>query len=122
MDTFLIFAAMLMVYMYGLFFYFYKLSKDKKQKNSAMMVRAITHFRSKNFEQAQYFLEVVYNEAMKSEDLYFAAESLYYLALVNIEQKDSQTALQFLEESFDYYKQLEDEEGIQKTQDLMIKL
>lgn len=122
MDTFLILAVMLMVYVYGLVFYFYKRSKDQKQKKSAMMVRAITYFRRKNYVQAQYYLEEIYNAAIESEDAYYAAESLYYLALVNIEQRNDQMALEFLKESFDYYQHLEDEEGIQKTQELLANL
>jgi tetratricopeptide (TPR) repeat protein len=122
MDTLLIFAAMLMVYIYAMTLYFYKRSKERQKKKSDLMIRAITYFRRKNYEKARFYFEEAYTESVEFEDVHMAAECLYYLAFIYNAQGDNQLALELLKESLDYYEYLDDDEWIKNAQILMSKI
>ncbi|PKL67216.1 MAG: hypothetical protein CVV28_07390 [Methanobacteriales archaeon HGW-Methanobacteriales-1] len=122
MDVLIAFLAIVMVYIYGIVYYFYKRSKKRQKKKSDLMLRAITYFRRKNFDQAKYYFEITYNESLESEDMYVAAESLYYLAFIYDTQGNNPMASEILQEALDYYQHLNESEGIKKAQDLMAKI
>lgn len=122
MDVLIAFLVIVMVYIYGIVYYFYKRSKKRQKKKSDLMLRAITYFRRKNFDQAKYYFEIAYNESLESEDMYVAAESLYYLAFIYDTQGYNPTAREILQEALEYYQNLNEYEGIKKAQDLMAKI
>jgi hypothetical protein len=122
MDVLLIFAAMIMIYIYVMVLYFYRKSKESQKKKSDLMLRAITYFRRENFDQANYYFELAYNESVESEDINIAAESLYYLAIIHNKNGDDPRALEFLKESLDYYQYLDEAEDAQKVQELISKI
>jgi tetratricopeptide (TPR) repeat protein len=122
MDVLIAFLTIVMIYIYGIVYYFHKKSKKRQKKKSDLMIRAITHFRRKNFDQSKYYFELAYNESVETEDMYVAAESLYYLAFIYDAHGDNPKALEILQEALDYYQHLNDIEGIQKSQDLMAKI
>ncbi len=122
MDVLIAFLVIVMVYIYGIIYYFYKRSKKRQKKKSNLMLRAITYFRRKNFDQAKYYFELAYNESLESEDMYVAAESLYYLAFIYDKKGHNPMAREILQEALDYYQHLNESEGIKKAQDLMAKI
>ncbi len=122
MDALLIFAGVILVYVYMAIFYFYKRSKQSKKMKSDIMIRAITYFRRENWDQAQYYFEEVYNQSIESKDLHLAAESLYYLALIFNKQGQDEYASEFVSEALNYYEHLEEEEGIQKASQLLSQI
>lgn len=122
MDILIAFLVIVMVYVYGIIYYFYKRSKKRQKKKSDLMIRAITYFRRKNFDQAKYYFEIAYNESLESKDIYVAAESLYYLAFIYNTQGHNPMACEILQESIEYYQHINETEGIKKAQDLMAKI
>lgn len=110
-----------MVYVYGIVYYFYTRSKERQKKKSGLMIRAITHLRRKNYEQAQYYLEEAYLESTESDDISLAAESLYYMAFIHNENDNGSKALELLIQSLEYYQYLDESEGIHKVKELMSK-
>ncbi|MDO8869307.1 MAG: hypothetical protein Q7V10_01000 [Methanobacteriaceae archaeon] len=122
MDVLIAFLAIVMVYIYGIVYYFYKRSKKRQKKKSDLMIRAITYFRRKNFDQAKYYFEIAYNESLESEDMYVAAESLYYLAFIHDNNGHNPMAREILQEALEYYQHLNESEGIKKALNLMAKI
>lgn len=122
MDVLIAFLVIVMVYIYGIVYYFYKRSKKRQKKKSDLMLRAITYFRRKNFNQAKYYFELAYNESLESEDMFVAAESLYYLAFIYNNNGHNQMAREILQEALEYYQHINEVEGIKKAQDLMAKI
>ncbi len=122
MDILIVFLAIVMVYIYGIVYYFYTRSKNDKKRKSDLMIRAITYFRRNIFDQAQYYFELAYDASVESEDMHIAAESLYYLAFIYDAQGNNQMAREILQESLDYYQYINEPEGLQKAQDLMSKI
>ncbi|MGC9517120.1 MAG: tetratricopeptide repeat protein [Methanomicrobiales archaeon] len=122
MEIIIIFAAMIMVYIYFTTLYFYKRTKENQKRKSNLIIRGITYFRRENFEQAHYYFELAYDESVKLNDVHLAAESLYYLALIHNKKGRKEAALDCIKDSLDYYQHVEDPEGIQKAEDLKMKI
>jgi len=99
MDVIIIFVAMLMIYLYFMAVYFVRHSNERQKKKSNFMIRAISYFRRENFDQAQYYFELAYNESVKLEDNHLAAESLYYLTLIHNKQGNNQKAAKLIKDS-----------------------
>lgn len=110
-----------MIYIYGIVYYFYTRSKERQKKKSDLMLRAITHLRRKNYDQAQYYLEKAYLESIDSEDIALAAESLYHMAFIQNVHGNESEALELLNQSLEYYQYLDESEGIRNVKELMSK-
>lgn len=120
MDILIAFLAIVMVYIYGIVYYFYTSSKNEKKRKSGLMVRGITHLRQGNMERAQFCFENVY--ASNNSDCFLTAESLYYMAIISSHEDDNSQAVEFLKEAIYNYQLADDSEGIEKASELILEL
>lgn len=120
MDILIAFLVIVMVYIYGIVYYFYTRSKNAKKRKSVLMVRGITHLRRGNLERAQFCFENVY--ASNDSDCFLTAESLYYMAIISSHENEDSKALEFLQEAIHNYEIANDLEGVEKASELILEL